>query len=448
MRAIIILFLVAVLAAGALWLWPRIESEPPTLSGPEEIRLGTSPRSIEVVWADEGMGLAEVSAVLLGPAGADGAQSETELHAKRFRRTKPGDPVVPVTEERRVLELDASALRLPEGESTLVLRARDGSWSGFGAGNAAERAIPIFVDTRPPDVTVESGLTYVRRGGSALVAYRVSADAERSGVRVGEAFFPGVAIDGERHVAVFAIPVETPEPVRVEVVGIDDFGNEEAMRFDARVLDRQIPEISIPLSDGFLERVDALFRDAEMDGPGATALAVFQRVNTTLREQNEARIAEAIPPPSEAHWSGAFGQMRGSKVMSEFAEVRHYTRHGERVSRARHYGYDLASTTRAPITASNAGRVIFAGDNGIYGTLVLIDHGLGVTTLYGHLSSLDVAVGDEVERGQVIGRSGATGLAGGDHLHFAVLVGRTYVDPLEWWDAKWVRDHIESRLGG
>jgi murein DD-endopeptidase MepM/ murein hydrolase activator NlpD len=171
-------------------------------------------------------------------------------------------------------------------------------------------------------------------------------------------------------------------------------------------------------------------------------------VNTDLREQNDAVIAEAIPEPSEKQWSGAFEQMRGSKVTSQFAELRNYLRYGKRASRARHYGYDLASTTRAPITASNDGTVIFAGDNGIYGNLVLIDHGLGITTLYGHLSSLDVAVGDRVERGQTLGRSGATGLAGGDHLHFAVLVGRTYVDPLEWWDGRWIQDHITSRLDG
>ena len=140
--------------------------------------------------------------------------------------------------------------------------------------------------------------------------------------------------------------------------------------------------------------------------------------------------------------------MRGSKVTSQFAELRNYLRYGKRASQARHYGYDLASTTRAPITASNDGTVVFAGDNGIYGNLVLIDHGLGITTLYGHLSSLDVAVGDRVERGQTLGRSGATGLAGGDHLHFAVLVGQTYVDPLEWWDRRWIRDHIASRLDG
>ena len=50
-----------------------------------------------------------------------------------------------------------------------------------------------------------------------------------------------------------------------------------------------------------------------------------------------------------------------------------------------------------------------------------------------------------MKQGQILGRSGSTGLAGGDHLHFAVLVGDTYVDPVEWWDAKWVETHIRDR---
>lgn len=449
MRAIVFLGLVVILVLGVVWLWPRIEGDPPVLSGPEEIRIGTRPVPIDVAWADDGTGLASISAVLRIPTDA-GEPRETVLHEERFRSLRGGGPLIPVARQTRTFELDAEAIGVDEGEATLVLSANDGSWSGLGSGNTAELEIPIRIDTKPPRVVIETGLTYVRRGGSALLAYRVDGDAVRSGVRVGDAFFPGVARDGDEHVAVFAIPVEADDQPLVEVVGIDDFGNETAHRFDARIQDRSIPTIPIGLSDAFLERVAQTFgrewEDAK-DDPDASPLSVFQWVNTELRERNEARIAETIPAPSDALWSGAFEQMRGSKVTSEFAELRHYMLGNRRVSRARHYGYDLASTSRAEITASNAGTVIHAGPLGIYGNLVLIDHGLGITTLYGHLSSVDVAVGDRVERGQSLGRSGATGLAGGDHLHFAVMVGRTYVDPLEWWDPKWVRDHIESRLG-
>lgn len=446
MRAIVSLFVVVVLAVGVVWIWPRLESEPPVLTGPERIELGAAEQQVEVAWEDSGMGLAEVAAVLRLPEAEGGdPPREIVLHEKRLRSRRPGDPIGRDTEERRTLVLDAGRLELPDGESTLVLRARDASWSGFGEGNAVEVAIPVVVDTKPPRVSIESGVTYVRRGGAALVAYRVDDDAERSGVRVGDAFFPGWREPSGRFVAIFGIPVEAAEDPRVEVIGVDAFGNETARPFDARIRERTPPEISIALSEGFLDRVDRTFRSEE-DPAGATALAVFQRVNTDLRARNDALIAETIPAPTEAVWTGAFEQMRGSKVTSQFAELRHYTERGRRVSRARHYGYDLASTSRAPITASNAGTVLFAGDNGIYGNLVLIDHGLGITTLYGHLSSLEVAVGDRVTKGQILGRSGATGLAGGDHLHFAVLVGQTYVDPLEWWDARWIQDHITSRL--
>jgi murein DD-endopeptidase MepM/ murein hydrolase activator NlpD len=90
--------------------------------------------------------------------------------------------------------------------------------------------------------------------------------------------------------------------------------------------------------------------------------------------------------------------------------------------------------------------VIFAGDIGIYGNSVIIDHGMDLFSLYAHLSSIDVSAGDRVEKNDTLGFSGATGLAGGDHLHFAILLGGTYVEPLEWWDPLWVKTHVDAHL--
>ena len=98
------------------------------------------------------------------------------------------------------------------------------------------------------------------------------------------------------------------------------------------------------------------------------------------------------------------------------------------------------------ITAGNGGRVLFAGELGIYGDCVILDHGGGLTSLYAHLSRIDVSEGQSVQKDEVLGLSGETGLAGGDHLHFAILVSGVYVDPKEWWDPKWVREHVEVRL--
>lgn len=440
LRFVVVLVLVAVVAA-AVFAWPRLEGDAPGLEGPTEVVLGSTGASVEVAWRDAGTGLRRVEASI-----EQGGERTVALHEREFEGSALTGAAAPEHEATAALALDAKALGLEDGPAELVLRARDFSWADSFAGNAAELRIPVTVDTKPPRISVESGLTYIRRGGSAAAVYRVDGDAARSGARVGEAWFPGTRLEDGRHIAVFAIPIDAEPDPAVEVVAIDEAGNEAVTGFDVRVRERKFAEITIALPQRFLDRVAVrLGESADMTEP--TPLATFQRVNTQLRQRNEATIASAIGEPTAKQWSGAFAQMRNSSVTSDFAELRHYTFRGERVSRARHYGYDLASTAKAPITASNAGTVIWAEDNGIYGTLVLIDHGLGITTLYGHLSSLDVAVGDRVEKGQQLGRSGATGLAGGDHLHFAVLVGKTYVDPVEWWDPKWVREHVDARLG-
>jgi len=111
-----------------------------------------------------------------------------------------------------------------------------------------------------------------------------------------------------------------------------------------------------------------------------------------------------------------------------------------------HLGIDLASTAQANIEAANSGVVLYAGNLGIYGNAVIIDHGQGISSQYGHMSSISVKEGQQVTKGQIIGNTGATGFAGGDHLHFSVLVGGVFVDPKEWWDPHWIKDNVEYKL--
>lgn len=444
MRGTLVLLGLVVIAAGLALAWPRLEGDPPLLGGPEHIELGASGTRVEVWWEDTGTGLRSVDAWLEIDAGEDPLR-QRPLHANHYGGGVVAGPTAPTPREQATLALDPKDLDVPDGAATLVLAARDWAWRAGFQGNAAELRIPVHVDTQPPRLSVESGLTYLRRGGAAAVVYRADADAVASGVRVGKAWFPGTTAPNGGHVAIFAVPIDASRNPDIEVIAIDAAGNEAVARFDARVQERRFPEISIALSRRFLDSVGA--RLGKTSGmTEATSLATFQRVNDELRAKSEALIRATIVEPTPKQWSGAFEQMYNSSVTSEFAELRHYTSGGEPVSRARHYGYDLASTAHAPITASNAGTVTYADDNGIYGTLVQIDHGLGITTLYAHLSGLAVTVGDQVDKGQVLGRSGSTGLAGGDHLHFAVLVGKSYVDPVEWWDPKWVREHIDARL--
>ena len=147
-------------------------------------------------------------------------------------------------------------------------------------------------------------------------------------------------------------------------------------------------------------------------------------------------------------WKDAFAQLSNSKVEANFADYRTYTYKGEPVDSAYHLGYDLSVTKNYPVEAANAGKIAFAGPLGIYGNAVIIDHGLGLFSLYGHMSAIDVKVGDSVTRRQVLGKTGETGLAAGDHLHFGVYLDGLAVLPVEWWDQKWIDDNITRKLTG
>jgi murein DD-endopeptidase MepM/ murein hydrolase activator NlpD len=105
-------------------------------------------------------------------------------------------------------------------------------------------------------------------------------------------------------------------------------------------------------------------------------------------------------------------------------------------------GYDLASVRHAPIVSSNPATVIYAGYNGIYGNMPLLDHGFGLYTLYGHCSRVLVGEGEHVAAGETIARTGKTGLALGDHLHFGMLVQGVEVLPMDWMKQNWIESHI------
>ena len=422
----------------------RFEGTPPRLVTGEELVLGPVGATLVINVEDPDSGPRSLHVRLLDQAGSR-TLAQRDYPGGLLTGSEFGD-----RRQRFELDLDPKALRVPDGRATLVVSARDWSWRDGFSGNRTELSIPVVIDTRPPRVELLSGLTYVYRGGSAAAVYRVSEAAERDGVLVDEVFFPGFPHpSGQENlrVALFAIPVEASEKPSVKVLATDQAGNEGTARFPARVQKKAFQLSEIQIDEAFIEDVAAPLA-GQAGLPTEDPAQTFQGVNETLRAQNEATIREHIgaAPLAERLWAGPFRQWPGSAVMSRFAELRNYSLEQRPVSTARHYGFDLASTARAPIPASAAGRVVFAGELGIYGQCVILGHGLGLSSLYAHLSRIDVDPGEDVAQGAILGASGTTGLAGGDHLHFALLVGDTYVNPLEWWDPKWVRSHIEARL--
>ncbi|WP_027622206.1 M23 family metallopeptidase [Acetivibrio clariflavus] len=105
-------------------------------------------------------------------------------------------------------------------------------------------------------------------------------------------------------------------------------------------------------------------------------------------------------------------------------------------SERKHEGIDIAASYGADIRASATGKVIFSGTNGNYGKCIIINHNNGITTLYGHASSLLVKEGQTVKKGDVIAKVGSTGKSTGPHLHFEVRINGTPDDPLKYLDKK------------
>ena len=339
---------------------------------------------------------------------------------------------------------------LAEGE--LTLRATADRMAGFLRSDdpvVVERRLPVRL--RPPALAVTSAQHYLRQGGSGAVLLRVGPTAVRSGVRAGTVESlsysrPGAAA-GERF-AIFAMPPDVDDTARIVAFAEDDAGNRiEAPFVDA--LKKAPPRKAVmELSDAFLGKVvPAIEANTPGLDPSGELVDRYVRINSGLRVANLAAIAELARTTDERFlWSGPFLQMPNSQLRANFAESREYQYKGRAVDHQTHLGLDLASTARAPVPAANAGTVVFAGWLGIYGNAVAIDHGYGLMSLYGHLSATAVAPGTHVDKGATIGSSGATGLAGGDHLHLEIFVQGHSVDPIEWLDEHWIRTVIASKI--
>jgi murein DD-endopeptidase MepM/ murein hydrolase activator NlpD len=396
---------------------------------------------LHIVARDRGTGLATVE-VRLVPEGGPPAVVATETFP---RRSWFGSGVHEATLTPTV---DATAAHVPEGRATLEVWASDHSW--FALLRRGPRYVQaVTVDLTPPTLEVEPGEHVARLGGSECVVYKVGPDTVRDGVEVGPRFFPGnagVFIDPALRVALFALPQDTPD-AQPTVLAADAAGNARRLTFGVTITPRRFAEKMMPLSDEFLARkVPELLQANGLTSDG-DLLAGYLRINRELRTATETRLRDICRDSTPRQvWDGAFVRLANSAPLSGFADHRSYVYQGKTVDQQVHLGFDLASLRASPVPAGNNGRVVFAGPLGIYGNTVVLDHGLGLFSLYGHLSTVAVAPGNDVERGATVGNTGDTGLAAGDHLHFSVMIHGVHVDPVEWWDAHWIRDHVESRL--
>ena len=379
---------------------------------------------------DRGSGLKEIKVIL-----SQGGLSKVVLERTFPPGGAKGETVkLPVT-------LQPQALGFKEGKAKLVVEAWDRSWRDYFRGRRASLSKDVVIDLVPLNLTYQGASHLLYAGGTGVLCYHLNKDVKESGVLVDGHFFRGFpnpkGTKGD-FVVLFPVPQEGPRAFQVDLVARPSLGTEVKQAVTLRDIPRKWRHDKIHLSDSFLRKVATT-----MPVPNPSdLLGSYLEVNRDLRKVNhqtfEKVCSHSNPQPL---WVGAFKRFDG-KRMARFGDRRTYFYQGKAVDQETHLGYDLASVVHSPVYAANNGVVVYAKPLGIYGNTVILDHGLGVYSSYSHMSKIDVKVGDKVAKGAELGRTGATGLAAGDHLHFAINLQGEFVDPLAWWDPHWVKDQV------
>jgi murein DD-endopeptidase MepM/ murein hydrolase activator NlpD len=424
---------VILLAAGG-WFYMTVgeSASPKAVAEGDPMMIGKQ-KLLTVTFTDEGRGLRHTEIVIT-------QDNRSNILASNDY------PEAGVRQKAISVTVDAAALKLQDGPATLTLKAVDHSlWK-----NRTVVTRPAQIDLLPPQIFQLNPANHINPGGTCVLTYHLSEAVSMTGVQVGDLFYPGhpVTLAGKPcYIAYFALPMDaTPGVPQIRILARDRAGNETASGIPALIMKRKFRNDTMTLSDAFLEKKMPEFQATIPILRGKTPIETFLYVNTLLRKDNYQTL-QSICRKSEPRqlWQDTFLRMKNAAPMALFGDHRTYLYGGKPVGESLHTGVDLASLAHSPIEAANGGIVRFTGPFGIYGNTVIIDHGLGVATLYAHMSAIQVRPDQNVKRGETIGFSGVTGLAGGDHLHFGVSIHGQFVDPREWWDPHWIADNVTAK---
>ncbi len=385
------------------------------------------------------------------PHGVRHAGAYLEQNGTRYVVWETGQPARFIRWQRHVPDMTASFTagakgtpQLKDGKAQLIVEATSNDFRARTSRVTRE----VTVVTRAPEVSVDSDQHYLYLGMADLVTFQVSGYYTDAGVSVEGRKFRSWPMPGGKSgmFSLFAVPWDAPIGEVPEVYASAPGDNRALGAVAVSYPKKEQPKYrtrDLPIDDKFLQKVVP-----ELDPNGSGDLVTrFLKINGDLRRANNKTLAE-LSKETEARflWSQPFQQQPNSKVESNFADVRNYIYQGKKIDQQVHLGYDLSVTQHVGVQASNDGKVVWAGPLGIYGNCIVLDHGYGLQTIYGHLSEIAVHKGEMVKRGQVMGKSGMTGLAGGDHIHFSMQLDGVQIDPKEWWDGHWIKDHIAKRV--
>ncbi len=334
----------------------------------------------------------------------------------------------------------------------IFIEARDISKWNLLKGNYTKKEFILNIDTKKPIVNLISHSYGIGRGGSALVIYKVSEpNLSENYILVNEKHkFRVFPYKKEGYfIALIAWPVKEKK-FKAFIVAKDLAKNISKREINFFIKKYHYKTSKINLTDSFINgKVKEILEEVGEEIPDDYVLR-FKQMNEILREKNETLI-ENIGKNFEIEKIDnfkiyPFRPIKNAAKMASFGDHRFYFYKGEKVSESWHLGLDLASIKNAPIFLSNDGKVLYTDFTGIYGNVIIIYHGLGLSSLYAHCSQFFVNQGEIVKRGKIIGKTGNTGAVFGDHLHFGILIQGIEVQPLEWLDKHWIKDNIEKVL--
>ena len=426
---------IAILVVAALcwfYLGSYVEIEKPLIKFDQEITAVGRQKTIGITFFDSKSGISHLAAEII-------QDNKGQILADK-RIPSRGEK-----QEFLSLNINTADLKLHDGPAIIKITATD--YSLFKNQTILYQAVKV--DTIPPQINILKTVNYINQGGTGFVAYQSSKKIAYTGVYVNDYFTPGnttLLNNIATFVTYFAIPIDaTKTKTGITIFARDDAGNETKIAFPCVIKEKKFRHDKMNLSESFLQQKMPEFQAMVPSLRGKTPLEVFIYINSQMRNENFLTIQNTCKKSSpKALWEGTFLRMSNAAPMALFADKRDYLYGGKVVGESLHTGVDLASTTQATIEAANSGVVVFTGTLGIYGNAVIIDHGLGLFSLYGHLSIINTSVGKNVAKCEKIGNSGTSGLAGGDHLHFSIIAGGQFVNPQEWCDPHWIKDNINK----
>ena len=391
-----------------------------------------------------------VSVQIANPHGVRRVEAYLEQNGTRYPLLDQSSPAHRIFWRRnqpaQTLSFEAGKNKAPnvkEGEARVIVESTADDFRG----STDTASIPVKVVLAPPRVTADDQQHYINQGGMELAVMTPGGSWNEAGVKVGKYSFRSFPLPGrpDQRFAMFAYPWDLAEDVVPMVYARNQAGTEATARFWFKLFPKKFRVRDLPIDDKFIEKVVNGIDPDGTKAPGPDMLSRFLKMNGEMRRQNNQQLADLRAKTEEKIlWNGPF--LHWGKEESMFADVRNYIYNGKKVDQQVHLGFDLSDTLNAPVHVANDGRVVYASDLGIYGNCVVVDHGYGLQSIYGHMNRIDVKVGDRVTKNQSLGVAGATGMAGGVHVHFSMQIDGVQINPREWWDEHWIHDRIMSKL--